>query len=145
MALETGTATAQPSSAARLPAAYWILAAGFTLCRSGCVVVPFLSLYLVRHQHFSATDAAQVSAAFGAGWVVGPAVAGWLTDRIGRHPTLPLALISVSAVYLTLPALNSLPALTTAAFAIGLLFDGPRPTVFALVADLVPQQDRGRA
>ncbi|MFD8664878.1 MFS transporter (plasmid) [Streptomyces microflavus] len=127
------------------PAAYWILVAGFTICRSGCVVVPFLSLYLVRQQHFSAADAAQVSAAFGAGWTLGPAVAGWLTDRIGRGKTLLLALSAVTAVYLTLPTLQTLAALTIAAFAVGLLFDAPRPAVLALVADLVPEAARGRA
>jgi MFS family permease len=129
----------------RVPAAYWMLVAGFTICRSGCVVVPFLSLYLVRQQHFSAADAAQVSAAFGAGWAIGPAVAGWLADRVGRRPTLLVALTAVSAVYLTLPALQTLVALTAAALAVGLLFDAPRPAVLALVADLVPEQARGRA
>ncbi|MFH0245989.1 MFS transporter [Streptomyces sp. HK10] len=122
----------------RLPAAYWTLVAGFTICRSGCVVVPFLSLYLVRQQHFSAADAAQVSAAFGAGWAIGPAIAGWLADRIGRRQTLLVTLSAVTMVYLLLPALHTLPVLTAAAFAVGLLFDAPRPAVLALVADLVP-------
>ncbi|MGZ2361489.1 MFS transporter [Streptomyces sp. 372A] len=129
----------------RAPAAYWTLVVGFTICRSGCVVVPFLSLYLVRQQHFSAADAAQVSAAFGAGWAVGPAIAGWLADRIGRRPTLLTTLSAVVTVYLLLPTLHTLPALTAAAFAVGLLFDAPRPAVLALVADLVPEDARGRA
>lgn len=129
----------------RVPGAYWMLVAGFTICRSGCVVVPFLSLYLVRQQHFSAADAAQVSAAFGAGWAIGPAIAGWLADRVGRRPTLLVALFAVTAVYLNLPELHTLPALTTAALAVGLLFDAPRPAVLTLVADLVPEEARGRA
>ncbi|MFJ3658256.1 MFS transporter [Streptomyces nigra] len=129
----------------RVPAAYWTLVAGFTICRSGCVVVPFLSLYLVRQQHFSASDAAQVSAAFGAGWAIGPAIAGWLADRIGRRRTLLMTLSAVTTVYLLLPTLDSLPALTGAAFAVGLLFEAPRPAVLALVADLVPEAARGRA
>ncbi|MEU1076504.1 MULTISPECIES: MFS transporter [unclassified Streptomyces] len=129
----------------RMPAAYWTLVAGFTICRSGCVVVPFLSLYLVRQQHFSASDAAQVSAAFGAGWAIGPAIAGWLADRIGRRRTLLVTLSAVTTVYLLLPALHTLPTLTAAAFAVGLLFDAPRPAVLALVADVVPEDARGRA
>lgn len=138
--------TPQPRPAPlHLPAAYWTLVAGFTICRSGCVVVPFLSLYLVRQQDFSASDAAQVSAAFGAGWAIGPAIAGWLSDRIGRRRTLLVTLSTVTTVYLLLPALHTLPALTAAAFAVGLLFDAPRPAVLALVADLVPEAARGRA
>ncbi|MET8816527.1 MFS transporter [Streptomyces sp. NPDC004549] len=145
MARENRT-TPQPRSASlKAPAAYWMLVAGFTICRSGCVVVPFLSLYLVRQQHFSAADAAQVSAAFGAGWAIGPVIAGWLADRIGRGKTLLLALSAVTAVYLTLPTLQTLVALTVAAFAVGLFFDAPRPAVLALVADLVPEAARGRA
>ncbi|MGW3929804.1 MFS transporter [Streptomyces microflavus] len=135
----------QSRPALQVPATYWMLVAGFTICRSGCVVVPFLSLYLVRQQDFSAADAAQVSAAFGAGWALGPAIAGWLADRIGRHPTLLMTLSAVAAMYLTLPALQSLAALTAAALTIGLLFDAPRPAVLALVADLVPEEARGRA
>ncbi|MFJ5952596.1 MFS transporter [Streptomyces noursei] len=129
----------------RLPAAYWTLVAGFTICRSGCVVVPFLSLYLVRQQHFSAAEAAQVSAAFGAGWAFGPAIAGWLADRIGRRRTLLVTLTSVTAMYLILPALHALAALTAAALAVGLLFDAPRPAVLAGVADVVPEEARGQA
>ncbi|MER5890325.1 MFS transporter [Streptomyces sp. NPDC001941] len=119
--------------------------AGFTICRSGCVVVPFLSLFLVRQQHFGPAEAAQVSAAFGAGWAIGPAIAGWLADHMGRRATLLLALAAVTATYLLLPALHSLSTLTGAAFGVGLFFDGPRPAVLALVADLVPEQARGRA
>ncbi|MGW6145702.1 MFS transporter [Streptomyces sp. NPDC055140] len=144
MACDNRTTQSHPALL-RVPAVYWMLVAGFTICRSGCVVVPFLSLYLVRHQHFSAADAAQVSAAFGAGWAAGPAIAGWLADRVGRRPTLLVTLSAVAAMYLTLPALQTLAALTAAALTIGLLFDAPRPAVLALVADLVPDQARARA
>ncbi|MFJ9580826.1 MFS transporter [Streptomyces sp. NPDC101191] len=145
MARENRTISPSRPAHLQVPAAYWMLVAGFTICRSGCVVVPFLSLYLVRQQHFSAADAAQVSAAFGAGWAVGPAIAGWLADRIGRRLTLLATLGAVTATYLTLPALHALAALTAAAFAVGLLFEAPRPAVLALVADLVPEESRGRA
>ncbi|WP_225636747.1 MFS transporter [Streptomyces solaniscabiei] len=145
MARNEHTAPETRPAPLKAPGVYWLLVAGFTICRSGCVVVPFLSLYLVRQQHFSAADAAQVSAAFGAGWAIGPAGAGWLADRIGRRMTLLLTLSAVTAVYLTLPSLQALAALTVAAFAIGLLFDAPRPAVLALVADLVPAAARGKA
>lgn len=144
MARDNRTTQSHPAPL-RVPTAYWMLVGGFTICRSGCVVVPFLSLYLVRQQYFSAADAAQVSAAFGAGWAIGPAVAGWFADHVGRRQTLLVALSAVAAVYLTLPALQTLAALTAAALAVGFLFDAPRPAVLALVADLVPEQARGRA
>ncbi|MFB6985563.1 MFS transporter [Streptomyces sp. NPDC056304] len=144
MARDNRTTQSRPAPL-RVPTAYWMLVAGFTICRSGCVVVPFLSLYLVRQQHFSAADAAQVSAAFGAGWAIGPAIAGWLADRIGRRPTLLVTVSAATAIYLILPALQTLAALTAAALAVGLLFDAPRPAVLALVADLVPEEARGRA
>lgn len=139
------TLSLSPSPPLKAPGLYWLLVAGLTICRSGCVVVPFLSLYLVRQQHFSAQDAAQVSAAFGAGWAIGPALAGWLADRIGRRTTLLLTLSGVAAVYLTMPTLDGLTTLTVAAAAVGLLFDAPRPAVLALVADMVPAAARGRA
>ncbi|MFD9484113.1 MFS transporter [Streptomyces sp. NPDC059991] len=137
--------TAPVPPAARLPGPYWVLVAGFTLARSGAVVVPFLSLYLVTHLHHSPAEAAHVSAAFGAGWLVGPLVAGTLTDRIGRRTTLRIALLSTALSCLLLSQVRSLWALGGCAFAVGFFFDAPRPAIAALITDLVPPALRSRA
>lgn len=75
----------------------------------------------------------------------GPAIAGWLADHIGRRLTLLVTLPAVTATYRTLPALQTPAALTAAASAVGRSCDAPRSAVRALVADLVPEEARGRA
>ncbi|MFE0062655.1 MFS transporter, partial [Streptomyces sp. NPDC059003] len=130
---------------ARLPGTYWLLIGGFALARSGGVVVPFLSLYLVTHLDHSAADAAHISAAFGVGWLLGPLLAGMFTDRLGRRATLQIALLGTAGACLALSQARSLPALGAAAFAVGLLFDAARPAVTTLVTDLVPAPLRARA
>ncbi|MFF3787139.1 MFS transporter [Streptomyces sp. NPDC001933] len=130
--------------AARLPGMYWLLVGGFAFARSGAVAIPFLSLYLVTHLHHSPSEAAHVSAAFGAGWLTGPLIAGMLTDRIGRRATLQIALLSTAGACLVLGQARSLTALGAAAFAVGFFFDAPRPAVTALITDMLPSALRAR-
>ncbi|MFI1176724.1 MFS transporter [Streptomyces melanogenes] len=127
-------ASAPVPPAARLPGPYWVLVAGFTLCRSGAVVVPFLSLYPVIHLHHSPAEAALVSVAFGAGWLVGPLVAGTFAGRIGRRTTLRVALASTAVSCLLLSQVRGRWALGGCAFAVGFFFEA-RPVIAALITD----------
>lgn len=128
----------------RLPGAYWLFVGGFALARSGAVVVPFMSLYLVTHLHHTPAEAAHISAAFGVGWLTGPLLAGMLTDRLGRRTTLQIALLGTALACLALGHARSLTALSAAAFAVGFFFDAPRPAVTALITDLLPADLRSR-
>jgi MFS family permease len=71
-----------------LPRPFWFLWIGTLINRFGYFVIPLLTLYLVRQQGFDPTTAGAVVSAFGAGSLVNQPLGGWLTDRVGRRPTL---------------------------------------------------------
>lgn len=54
----------------QVPSAYWMLVAGFTICCSGWVVVPFLSLCLCASSTSARRTQPRSAPAFGAGWAV---------------------------------------------------------------------------
>ncbi|QKW20596.1 MFS transporter [Kitasatospora sp. NA04385] len=137
-------ATAPPPAPARFPLAFWVLAAGFGVSRTGAVLVPYLTLYLVTSLHLSAAQAGTVLAVFGVGWVLGQPLAGAAADRLGRKTTIAGALAATAAAYALLARATTVPELMTLAAVIGLVFDAPRTAVGAWIADLVPAERRAR-
>jgi MFS family permease len=115
-----------------LPRPFWFLWIGTLVNRFGYFVIPFLTLYLVRHQGFDPATAGAVVSAFGAGSLVSQPLGGWLADRAGRRPTLVMGMLATAAAYLALGAA-------------GLATDLYRPAVAAIVADLVAPDQQRRA
>ncbi|MEY9840615.1 MFS transporter [Streptacidiphilus sp. EB103A] len=128
----------------RYPATYWALVIGFGVSRIGAVLVPYLTLYLVTQLHLSTTEAGQVLAAFGTGWILGQPLAGTAADRLGRKTTIVASLGLTAAAYTLLTQATTVPQLLALAAAIGLVFDGSRTAITAWIADLVPEADRSR-
>ncbi|REF97468.1 MFS transporter [Asanoa ferruginea] len=128
-----------------LPRPFWFLWVGTLINRFGYFVIPFLTLYLVRHQGFDPATAGAVVSAFGAGSLVSQPLGGWLTDRVGRRPTLVAGMLATAAAYLALGAAASPLVLTACAVAAGLATDLYRPAVAAIVADLVAPEQQRRA
>ena len=58
----------------------WMLAVVMLINRSGAMVVPFLSVYLTEHLHFSLKQAGLVLSLFGMGSLCGSFLGGYLTD-----------------------------------------------------------------
>jgi MFS family permease len=86
--------TPAPSTALRdLPPAYRWLLGGMFVSALATFVFPFLALYL-RARGFSVAQAGLVAGLFGAGSVVSGPRAGWSADRLGRRPTILLALLA---------------------------------------------------
>lgn len=143
----TALAPASPRQhrARSFPAAYWVLLAGWTLSRTGAVVVAFLAVYLSGARHLPAGAVAAVVAAFGAGWTVGMPLAGWVIDRAGPRAAIAAGLTATAALYAAIPHTRALPGLVAELAVVGLLFDCPRPALAAWVADLVPAESRPRA
>ncbi|SNT50383.1 Major Facilitator Superfamily protein [Asanoa hainanensis] len=128
-----------------LPRPFWFLWFGTLINRFGYFVVPFLTLYLVRHRGFDPALAGAVVSAFGAGSLVSQPLGGWLADRAGRRPTLVAGLLATAAAYLALGAAASPAVLVGCAAAAGLATDLYRPAVAAVVADLVAPEHQRRA
>jgi MFS family permease len=72
-------------------------------------------------------------------------VGGVLADRLGRRATLLVSLFGGAAATLLLGLSRGTAALGAAAFLMGLVAEMYRPAVSAMIADIVPPEERGRA
>ncbi|WP_051342084.1 MFS transporter [Pseudonocardia spinosispora] len=131
------------TTARSMPPAIWVLVGGQMLIRAAGFAYPFMT-YLLDGRGYDADTTGWVLATFGAGWVVGQVLCGWLADHIGRRTTL-LAAMSLSVVVLpVLGMAEGLPVLLVGAFLAGVIYDAARPVISAAVAAMVPD-DEGRA
>lgn len=129
----------------RLPAQFWIVWTATLVNRAGGFVGIFLTIYLTAERGFSESVAGLVLGLYGVGGAIGVAVAGHLTDRWGRRPTVLLAMGSAAVLMVCLGLAHSRPAIMIGALALGMAAEGARPPLGAMIADLVPAPDRGRA
>ncbi|WP_338597095.1 MFS transporter [Saccharopolyspora sp. SCSIO 74807] len=129
---------------AGLPARFWVLFCGQLVNRLGGMVMAFLALYL-HDRGLGPAQIGLVLAAHGAGSLVSQPIGGALADRFGRRPTMLIALLSTSAAMTALGIAGSLPALIASATVLGVVAEIYRPAAAALVADVVPVEQRARA
>lgn len=128
-----------------LPNSFTILWAGTLVNRAGTFVAPFLILYLTQHRHIPGAYVTPILIGYGAGVLVSSPIGGLLADRLGRRPTMVLGLASAAACQLMLAAARSTVAIAVLIVFLGLTSDLYRPAANALVADVVPADNRPRA
>jgi MFS family permease len=124
-----------------LPAAAWILFFGMFLNKFGAFVVPFLALYLTR-SGYSLADAGLAIGAYGVGNLLASLVGGQLADTIGRWKTILCSTFLGAGMMLCLSQAHSLPMICALAALTGLAGEFYRPASSALLADLVPAEQR---
>ena len=128
-----------------LPRAFWLVWVGTLINRTGQFVEPFLVLYLTSQRGFSPAHAGVALTIFGAGAAVSQILGGWLTDHVGRRPTLAAGMVVCAFSNLALGAARGFPLICLAALVAGIGSDLYRPASAALVADLVGPEQRRRA
>ncbi|NLU68034.1 MFS transporter [Streptomyces sp. HNM0574] len=128
-----------------LPGQFWWLWTSTLVNRLGAFVATFLAMYLTVDRGYSASFAGLVGALYGLGGVVGSVVAGVLTDRLGRRPTMLIAQLGTSGSVLSLAFVEHPVAIAVVAALVGLATNASRPAVMAMMADIVAPEDRVRA
>ncbi|MFI6153127.1 MDR family MFS transporter [Kitasatospora sp. NPDC051170] len=128
-----------------LPRAFWWLWVSTLVNKLGAFVVTFLALYLTAERGYSASYAGLVAALFGLGSAIAALGAGVLADRIGRRPTLVAAQLGTALFTVVLGFTDGQVAIAVVAFLVGLCNNATRPPTSAIIADLVPAEDRVRA
>jgi MFS family permease len=141
---------ASPSRALRaavsgLPREFWWLWTSSLVNRLGAFVATFMALYLTLDRGYSASYAGLVAALYGLGGVISSVGAGVMTDRLGRRPTMLIAQLSTAVSVAALGFVADPVAIAAVAFLVGMASNGSRPAVQAMMADIVPPQDRVRA
>ncbi|MFG2824320.1 MDR family MFS transporter [Kitasatospora sp. NPDC048365] len=137
--------TAVSETVGGLPQQFWWLWASTLVNRLGGFVVTFLALYLTAERGYSASYAGLVSALFGLGAAISALGAGVLTDRLGRRPTLLAAQLATAVFTAVLGFTDGPVAIAVVAFLTGLANNASRPAISAIIADIVPAEDRVRA
>ncbi|QDI69612.1 MFS transporter [Streptomyces calvus] len=128
-----------------LPPAFWWLWTSTLVNRLGAFVATFMALYLTLDRGYSATYAGLVAALHGLGGVISSLVAGVMTDRLGRRPTLLVAQVSTAVSVAALGFVRDPVAIAAVAFLVGMASNASRPAVQAMMADIVRPEDRIRA
>ncbi|MEU3063965.1 MDR family MFS transporter [Streptomyces subrutilus] len=132
-------------SVSGLPRAFWWLWTSTLVNRLGAFVATFMTLYLTVDRGYSASFAGLVVALHGLGGVISSLVAGVMTDRLGRRPTLLAAQASTAFSVALLGFMEQPAAIAAVALLVGMTSNASRPAVQAMMADIVRPEDRVRA
>ena len=126
-----------------LPPAAWVLFGGTFVNRLGTFVMPFIVLYLTDPDRgFSVSQAGLALAMYGIGGVAAQFLGGWLADRIGRKNTIGFSMLGASVITLLLWQASSLLMIYALMLLLALVAEMHRPAASALIADLVPSEQR---
>ncbi|MDX2139908.1 MAG: MFS transporter [Chloroflexota bacterium] len=128
-----------------LPRTFWWLWLGTLINRLGIFVIPFLTLFLTRERGFSEAEAGAVIAPYGIGALGAHLIGGYLSDRIGRRLTMLISFFVTPVLVMLLYGASEGSMIAVIMVALGFFMDLYRPASSALIADVVPAQDRLRA
>lgn len=123
----------------------WLLAGVMLINRCGTMVLPFMTLYLTQHLHYSVQDAGIVMAIYGLGAFVGTFLGGRLTDRFGFYYVQLFSLLFGGMALLGLQFVTDFTALCASVFVFTLFGDAFRPANQAAIAHYSETETRTRA
>jgi MFS family permease len=124
-----------------LPRAAWFVYAGTFLNRFGSFVLVFLALYLSK-QGFTPAQVGLAVGAYGAGSLAAALLGGSLADSLGRRRTIALSMFASAAAMLGLSQADALALILPLTVLAGLAAELYRPAAQALLADIVPEEQR---
>lgn len=134
-----------PRARPALSPVFWILFLGTLVNRAASFVAVFLGLHLTQTLGMSKATAGWIVGCWGLGsWIASP-IAGALTDRAGRRPTMLFGLASNGVLVLAIALVSDPAALFLLAFLGGATQQLYIPASNAAVADVVPAPERPRA
>ncbi len=123
----------------------WLLAGVMLINRCGTMVLPFMTLYLTQHLHYSVEDAGLVMAVFGLGAFVGTFLGGRLTDRFGFYYVQLFSLLFSGVALVVLQFVTDFATLCGSIFIFTLFGDAFRPANQAAIAYYSEAETRTRA
>jgi MFS family permease len=129
------------SSLTALPRAAWILFFGTFLNKFGGFVVPFLTLYLTN-RGYTVSQTGMAVSAYGLGNMGASLLGGHLADKLGRRKTIVFSMFSGAAAMMLLSQAHSLAPIILLTALTGLTNEFYRPASQALLADIVPADQR---
>jgi len=123
----------------------WLLSLITLINRAGTMVIPFLSLYLIKSKGFSLDEVAWILTFFGLGSVTGSWLGGKLTDKIGHYRTMALSLIGSSILFVLLQFPSSFWSICIGIYLVMCVADIFRPAVFVAINAYSKPENRTRS
>ncbi|HTJ44743.1 MAG TPA: MFS transporter [Kofleriaceae bacterium] len=130
---------------ARLPRVYRLLWWGTLINRAGNFVVPLLTYYLTQARGLRLDHAGEIVALYGVGQIGASLVGGVLADHLGRRASILISMFGGAASMLALGLVRAPEAIAAMVLVTGFAGELYRPAVAAMIADVVPPEDRLRA
>jgi MFS family permease len=125
------------------PQKFWVLvAASFIDVVGGTLIYPFFSLYVTQKFGVGMTQAGVLLAIFSITGLVGSMMGGALTDKFGRRGMMLFGLVFSALSSLSMGIVNQLSAFYLLAILVGFLSRIGGPARQAMVADLLPEEQR---
>lgn len=125
------------------PSQFWLLVfARFIDRTGGAMLMTFFALYITRHFDVGMTEAGIVLLIFSITGLFSATIGGALTDRFGRKWVVVVGLVSSAASTLILAFIDDLMMFYGVAAFVGLFSTLGRPAAQAMVADLLPDEQR---
>lgn len=129
----------------QLPRSVYVLCLGTLINRAGTFLVPFLTLYITDQLKLSEAFATTAMGAFGLGAIFAALTGGHLADTVGRRAVMMIALIGGAAVLVAISFTRSQIGMLLLLVLFGFVSDMYRPAASAMIADLVPSEQRAHA
>jgi MFS family permease len=127
------------------PRQFWVLVLGTFVDRlGGALLFPFFTLYITRKFGVGMTEVGLLFALFAVAGVVGSVVGGALADRLGRKSMFLFGLVTSALSSLFMGLVDSLVLFFVATLLVGLLAESAGPARQAMVADLLPEEQRAQ-
>jgi len=137
-------ATAYRDAFSGLNRTVWLLSIASLVNRSGTMVMPFLTLYLIEKRGFTTTQAGQVLALYGLGAMVASYAGGWLCDRFGSVQVMRVSLGLTGVSFLLLGHLRSRLAIAGMVLTLSLVGEAFRPANLSALAAAAGPENRAR-
>ena len=127
------------------PLQFWFLMLGtFVDSLGGALVFPFFTLYVSRRFGVDMTRVGLLIGLFALTNLLGGILGGALADRVGRKATMLMGLALSGLSSLLMGWASSLRVLSLSILVVGLFAEAGGPARQAMVADLLPEQQRAQ-
>jgi MFS family permease len=125
------------------PSKFWILVgASFIDGVGSTMIFPFFALYITQKFDVGMTEAGALLGIFSISGFFGSMLGGALTDRIGRKALLLFGLVFSAASSVSMGLVNVYVVFFPLVVVVGLLSDIAWPAQSAMVADMLPEDQR---
>jgi MFS family permease len=125
------------------PSKFWVVVVtAFIDVIGNTLIFPFFALYITQRFHVGMTQAGLLLGTFSVASLVGSVLGGALADKFGRRRMVLFGLVFSALSAVTMGLVDNLATFYGVAVVVGLLADMAGPARQAMVADILPEEQR---